>query len=123
MTQSSQKTDCQLIVLNSSMTPIDEFIGVIHLFEHEYGGYAFWHGVVDVADVQDHVQSIFAAGQNEDIKIRIELADGRAGLAKQVFLRSDREPPFAHFIQLKIKGRLLPALPVRNQLDGNQLAT
>ena len=75
------------------MTPLAEFGGVIDLFEHEYVGARFWHGVVDIADATPALAA-FHAGERDDIKIRVILPDGQAGLAKLYFVRTDHQPPF-----------------------------
>lgn len=93
MTATASKSDCDLQVLNADMMQVAEFEGVIHLFEHEYMGFGFWHGVVDIADAAP-VIAAFEAGQDEDIKIRVVLPTGETGLAKQVFFRTDQNPPF-----------------------------
>ncbi len=88
----ARKTDCRLQILNPQMTPVDEFGGMIDLFEHEYVEVRFWHGVIDIVDPTPAIAA-FNAGEQHDIKIRIILPDGRAGLAKLYFFRTDRRPP------------------------------
>lgn len=44
----SRKLDCQLTALNSDMDSIGHVDGLINLFEHEYDGFTFWHGMVSV---------------------------------------------------------------------------
>ena len=96
MKLTARKSDCQLQILNPQMTPVAEFGGVIDLFEHEYVGFRFWHGVVDIADA-DPAIAAFNAGEHHDIKIRVILPDGQAGLAKLYFVRTDRQPPFDQY--------------------------
>ena len=93
MNLTARKSDCDLQVLNSQMMQVVEFEGVIQLFEHECAGFRFWHGVVDIADAAP-VIAAFEAGQHEDIKIRVVLPTGETALAKQVFFRTDQNPPF-----------------------------
>ena len=90
----SRKADCQLTALNSSMEPIGQASGLINLFEHEYDGFTFWHGMVSVTGSVDEMKRRFVLGQDNDIKIRVELESGETGLAKLVVLRLDENPPF-----------------------------
>ena len=92
MNLTARKSDCDLQVLNAQMVQVAEFEGVIHLFEHDYAGFRFWHGVVDIADAAPAIAA-FGAGEHQDIKIRVILPDGQAGLAKLFFFRTDQRPP------------------------------
>ena len=88
MNLNARKSDCNLQVLNAQMMPVARLTGVIHLFEHDYVGFGFWHGVIDI-EQSSQVKAIFEAGQHEDIKIRVVLPNGESGLAKQVFFRKN----------------------------------
>ncbi len=50
MNLTARKSDCTLQVLNAQMAQVAQFDGVIQLFAHDYAGFRYWHGVVDIAD-------------------------------------------------------------------------
>ena len=85
----SRKSDCQLIALDSNLEPIGQASGLINLFEHDFDGFTFWHGMVSVVGSVDEMKNWFELGQDNDIKIRVELDSGETGLAKLVVLRLD----------------------------------
>ena len=75
----------------SDMEPFGQASGLINLFEHEYAGFTFWHGMASVTDSVDELKRWFALGQNNDIKIRVELENGETGLAKLDILSQSAE--------------------------------
>ena len=56
---------------------------MVHLFEHEYSNYRFWHGVVDVDGSSQAIENLFKLGELGDIKIRVKLDDGRTALTPE----------------------------------------
>ena len=84
MNTQTLKLDCTVTWLNPTMQPLARFDGVIHLFEHEYAGFTFWHGLVDLSCKIERIKDYFELGQDADLKLLIETEDGKSGLAKMI---------------------------------------
>jgi hypothetical protein len=67
---------------------------LLTLFEHEFDGFTFWHGMAAINEANDQLKTWFEYGQTEDLKLRVDLETGETGLAKLVYLRDDKNPPF-----------------------------
>jgi hypothetical protein len=94
-TVQSRKVDCHLTALNPKLEPIGQVSGLVNLFEHEYDGFTFWHGMAEVTGSVEELKEWFGLGQDNDIKIRVELESGETGLAKLVVLRlNEDDTPF-----------------------------
>lgn len=89
-----RKADCTLTALNFDFEPVGQVEGLLTLFEHPFDGFTFWHAMAAINDEGDQMVSWFEYGQHEDLKIRVDLGTGETGLAKIVFLRIDKNPPF-----------------------------